>query len=118
MGVATAQPTDHGELRELPVVCSLGAGDLQERLAEIAAIGADALIDRSSADGTHVLRFRADPESLRRLDRIVKAEAECCAFLDLSLREDKGDLVLSIAAPGAGQETADALAAAFGDAQA
>jgi len=111
--VATAQSPDHREPQELPVVCSLGAGDLQERLAEIAMIGVEALIDRSSAEGVHLLRFRSNPESRSRLEEIVAAEAQCCAFLDLSLREEGDDLLLSIAAPDAGQETADALAAAF-----
>jgi hypothetical protein len=56
----TLRPYDRSSPQELPVVCSLEAGDLEERLA---------------------------------------------------------NLVLSIAAPEAGQTTADALAAAFGGAQ-
>jgi hypothetical protein len=108
-------PSDQREPRELPVVCSLEAGDLEERLAEIAEIGAEALIDRRSTDEGHLLRFRSDPTSRQRLESIVSAEARCCAFLELSLKETDGNLVLSIAAPEAGQATADALAGAFGN---
>jgi hypothetical protein len=99
------------------VVCSLEAGDLEERLAKIGAIGAEALLSRSAENGRHLLRFRADPEIRRQLEEIVAAEAQCCAFLDLSLQEEDGRLVLSIAAPEPGQPTADALATAFGASQ-
>jgi hypothetical protein len=99
--------------QDLPVVCSLGAGDLEQRLAAIAEIGAESLIDRE-VDGTrHRLRFRSDPRTRQSLEGIVAAEAECCAFLDLSLEDDGGSLVLSIAAPEDGQATADGFAEAF-----
>jgi hypothetical protein len=98
---------------DLPVVCSLGAGDLAQRLSAIAEIGAESLIDRRANEGRHLLRFRSDPKTQRRLEDVIAAEAECCAFLDLSLEEDGDDLILSIAAPEAGQATADGFAAAF-----
>ncbi len=99
--------------QELPVVCSLGAGDLEQRLAAIGEIGAESLIDREVEKGKHRLRFRSDPKTRQRLEDAIAAEAECCAFLDLSLEEDGGELILSIAAPEAGQATADGFAAAF-----
>ncbi len=99
--------------QELPVVCSLGAGDLQQRLAAIAEIGAESLIDREVEAGRHRLRFRADSKTRERLEAVIAAEAECCAFLDLSLEDEEGGLILSVAAPAAGQATADGFAAAF-----
>ena len=102
---------------EAPVACSLAAGDLERRLAEIAEIGAESLIDRGAeGDGRQLLRFRADARTRWRLQGVVAAEARCCSFLDLSLREDDGALVLSIAASESGRGLAAALAAAFGDA--
>lgn len=101
-------------VEELPVVCSLGAGDLEERLAEIGAVGAESLIEHRQEGGAHLLRFRADTGTRERLEGIVAAEAECCAFLDLELRAGCCDLVLSVAAPEAGQLTADGFALAFG----
>jgi hypothetical protein len=100
--------------RELPVVCSLGAGDLEQRLAAIAELGAESLIDRRQDGGRHLLRFRSDTRTRERLADIVSAERECCAFLDLSLEEDEDSLTLSVAAPTAGQATADGFAMAFG----
>lgn len=99
--------------KELPVVCSLGAGDLAQRLAAIAEIGAASLIDQRKEGERHLLRFRSDPLTRERLEGIIAAEAECCAFLDLSLEQDGEDLVLAVAAPESGQHTADAFAMAF-----
>jgi hypothetical protein len=84
-----------------PIACSLGAADLEQRLVAIAAVG-------------HLLRFPADGATRRRLEEIVAAEAQCCAFLDLSLSEEGGELLLSIAAPRDAQAVADGFAAAFG----
>ncbi len=100
--------------KELPVVCSLGAGDLEQRLTAIGKLGAESLIDRRQVGGRHLLRFRADPQTRERLEGIIRAERECCAFLDLTLTEGCCDLTLKVTAPEAGQATADGFAMAFG----
>jgi len=99
--------------QELPVVCSLDAGDLEQRLATIGEIGAESLIDRREEGGDQLLRFRPDPRTHERLQSVIDAERQCCAFLDLSLKEDDGYLVLSVSAPEAGRTTAVGFAAAF-----
>lgn len=99
--------------KALPIACSLDAGDLKGRLATIAEIGAASLLGREVDRGRHLMRFRSNAETRRRLEEIVAAEAECCSFLDLTLEERSGDLVLSVAAPKDGQAVADELAAAF-----
>ncbi len=106
-------PTPEGMTDPKPVACSLGAGDLQARLTEIAEVGAAGLIASEEEDGRHTLRFRPDPTTRRRLEEIVAAEAECCSFLDLDLAEHGDELVLTVAAPEAGQPVADELALTF-----
>lgn len=96
-----------------PIACSLSASDLRQRLDEIAEVGANNLIERSADGERHLLRFRSDPETRRRLEAIVTAEAKCCSFLNLSLAEEDGELVLSVGASQDGQPIADGLAAAF-----
>lgn len=98
---------------EAPIACSLNARELTERLAAIAEIGASSLISREIEDDGHLLRFRKDATTQRRLESIVAAEAKCCSFLDLSLRDRDDELVLSIAAPVDGRAVADELALAF-----
>ncbi len=101
-----------------PIACSLGASDLRRRLDEIAVVGAGSLIERSVDGENHLLRFRSDAETRRRLEAIVAAEAKCCSFLELSLQERDGELVLSVSATEDGQPVADELAAAFDGASA
>jgi hypothetical protein len=97
-----------------PTACSLDASDLRRRIAAIAELGAESLIGRETDGARHLLRFRSNRATRRRLEEIVAAEARCCSFLDLSLREQDDELVLSVAAPQGGQPVADELAAAFG----
>jgi hypothetical protein len=97
----------------LPIACSLSAGDLKGRLAEIAAIGDDALIGHEAAEGRHALRFRADGSTRERLERIVDAEAECCPFLDLDLSEADGLLTLTLLASPEAGPVVEELATAF-----
>jgi len=98
---------------DTPVACTLGANELEQRLAAIAEIGADSLISHDLKDGRHLLRFRRGAASQGQLGEIVAAEARCCPFLDLSLCTDGDELVLSIAAPPDAQAVADGLADAF-----
>lgn len=98
---------------DLPVVCSLEGGALEQRLTAIAELGAESLVEHVEEGGRHVLRFHRGPRSRSRLEGIVSAEAACCAFLNLSLDDDGDHLVLSVAAPEAGQQTADGFARAF-----
>ncbi|MFI5028496.1 MAG: hypothetical protein ACHQCF_05885 [Solirubrobacterales bacterium] len=101
-------------MADQPVRCSLGGADLQKRLETIAELGAGSLVRRSITPDRHVLRFRSEAATRRRLEEIVAAEAECCSFLDLELSDEGGELVLSIRAPAEGRPVADELAAAFG----
>ncbi len=71
------------------------------------------MIEQSADGERHLLRFRSDPETRRRQEAIVIAEAMCCSFLDLSMAEEDGELVLSVSAPQDGQPIADELAAVF-----
>jgi hypothetical protein len=96
-----------------PIACTLGEGDLRRRLDEIAALGAESLLGHEETGEGHVLRFRSDESTRRRLEKIVTAEAECCPFLELEIDERDQALLLALAAPGDGRAVADELARAF-----
>jgi hypothetical protein len=100
--------------KDTSAACSLEANDLKQRLAEIAEVGAAGLISRDRDGLRHLLRFRADADTRRRLKEIVVAEAKCCSFLDLALSEKDGELILVVAAPQDAQGLADGLADVFG----
>lgn len=96
-----------------PIACSLGEGDLRQRLEQIAALGRNALIAHEESGGTSTLRFRRDEETRRQLDEIVAAETNCCSFLDLQISERANELLLFIDAPGEGEALAAEFASAF-----
>ena len=95
---------------DTPIACSLSATDLSARLAEMKRLGQDALL---SVDGAGTLRFRADGDTKARLEAIVAAEAECCPFLDMDLREEADDVLLTIVAPEGAEPIAADLIEAF-----
>ena len=99
--------------RPLPIACSLGATDLAARGAELRALGGDGLVSVSEAPGRAVLTFRPDAEIRERVDAIVAAESECCAFLDFRVEHGTEATVLTISAPNGGAEVVNGLAAAF-----
>jgi hypothetical protein len=82
-----------------PLACSLSPGDLQHRLDEIAKLGSESLTSHETESDRHLLRFRNDAETRRRLQALVAAEARCCPFLDLTPAESDDELVLTIVAP-------------------
>jgi hypothetical protein len=96
--------------REPVIACSLSSDELPERLAEVRAIGRDALL---SVGAEGVLRFRADEGTRARLEAIIAAESSCCAFLSFDLRERGGALLLTIAAPDGAEPLAFDLVNAF-----
>jgi hypothetical protein len=95
---------------EIPIVCTLSDAERQARLAEIEAIGRDALLGAPAAG---VLSFRNDPRTRARLDAIVGAESRCCSFLTFELRESDSELRLTISAPESAAPVARELAEAF-----
>jgi hypothetical protein len=101
---------------ELPIACSLSATELPVRLAEMSDLGRAALLDVERSGTRAVLHFRAGADTSRRLAAIVAAEARCCAFLDMRLRDADGGLALTIDAPPDAAPVLDELVAAFASA--
>ena len=59
------------------------------------------------------MRFRHSSETRDRLRTIVSQEAECCAFLDLSLQALEDELVLTLRAPEEARPIVDDLIRSF-----
>ena len=97
----------------LPIACTPSASDLEARGAELRALGSDGLVDVTQEAGRAVLRFRSDPVIRERVEAIVAAESECCAFLDFRVEHRDEATVLTISAPNGGAETVQELAAAL-----
>src|SRR5436190_21667140 len=94
---------------ELPIACSLSAPDLRARLAEMAALGRAALVDVCTAPTHAELRFAAGRGVRERVEAIVAAEAECCAFLTMRVSDEPDLVVLAIEAPPGAEPVLDDL---------
>jgi hypothetical protein len=84
---------------ELPIACSLSATEMPARLALIAELGRDALLN-VDLSGTHArLRFAAGTGVRGRVESFVVGESACCAFLAMQVSDEPDAVVLDISAP-------------------
>ncbi|MBA2764137.1 MAG: hypothetical protein H0U42_05560 [Thermoleophilaceae bacterium] len=97
----------------VPIACTLSSAGMSERLAEMKLVGASGLLSASHDGAAASLQFRAEPGLSDRLEMIVAAEAECCAFLELELTERDGSLELSVHGPPEAAEIVGAMVGAF-----
>jgi hypothetical protein len=98
---------------DLPIACSLSAAEQSSRLTEISAIGGAALLSVETTGRHATLRFRAGRPTRERLVAIVAAEAKCCAFLEMELREETEAIELIIDAPSGAESVLAELVDAF-----
>ena len=98
---------------EVPIACSLEAGDYRERLDEIRAISRQGLISAERPGDVARLVFADEPRTRSRLLAVVAAEASCCPFLDLAMDSTPEGISLTIAGPPEAIPIVADLAASF-----
>lgn len=87
----------NAQLEHAPVACTLGAEDLQARLARIELLAQKHLLTQRQAGAALHLLYAA--EAAPELRSIVDLERECCAFLKFELAERSEVVELTITAP-------------------
>ena len=98
---------------DLPIACSLSATELPKRLAEMHDVGRRAQHEVRTT-GTQARLSIAPGAAVRdRVEAIVAAESQCCAFLDMTV-SDRADMVLlTIDGPEGAEPVLAELVAAF-----
>jgi len=82
-----------------PLACALPANDFRDRVARIEAILREGLIEMTPlAEGVRG-RFSASAKTEAELRNLVKREADCCAFLTMTVRSGDDDLFLEVTGP-------------------
>jgi hypothetical protein len=104
---ATAQP----DRSQLAIACTLGAGDLTERVSAIRDLASRHLL--ASRRELLVLHLTYALAAFPEVEGLVAKEAECCAFLDFDLGHDEEKVSLRITAPPSAAQAADELFAHF-----
>ncbi len=84
---------DRGEA----VACSLGAAELATRHRDVAALFADGLTAADHYGDLLELRFGGGYAP--RVQELAEAERECCPFMEIEVRRDGRDVVLSLDCP-------------------
>ena len=98
---------------ELPIACTLSATDLAARLNQMAELGRAALVDVRHEGRRAELRFAAGAGVRARVDGIVAAESQCCAFLEMNVRDHADTIVLAIRARDGAEVVLQELVDAF-----
>ncbi|MBA3746454.1 MAG: hypothetical protein H0W96_03055 [Solirubrobacterales bacterium] len=98
---------------DVPMMCSLSAGDLRVRLAEMADLGRTALQTTRIEPLQAQLRFAAGAGVRDRVDAIVVAEAQCCSFLEMRATAEPDTVVLTIDARAGAEVVLAGLVDAF-----
>ncbi len=97
-----------------PIVCSLNAGELPPRLAEMAALGEQALLGARHDGAAAELRFATRAGVRERVDALVAAEAQCCGFLAIRVSETPDMVILRIHVPQGAEHALTEVLHAFG----
>ncbi len=97
---------------DLPLACSLGAGDLAERARQLAEVGRRGLLTSEVSGNRAVLTW--DPAVREDVRAVVAAEAECCPFLDMRLVDGEDSIELVVEAPAGAEPVLGDLVAAMG----
>jgi hypothetical protein len=82
-----------------PIACSLTPAGRVQRAELVAALAADALLDRKRDEASLVLRFRGSPGVEERVRTWAALEAECCPFLTMLVVAEGSVVTLRIAGP-------------------
>jgi hypothetical protein len=92
---------------DFPIACTLDVGDFRDRLAQIATLNRDALREHRR-DGL-MLHLRYAVEARDRVLEMVRREQARCSFLTFDLREEGGEVALTITAPEEARIAAETL---------
>lgn len=93
------------------IACTLGTGDLKDRVAWITALNKRHLLGQRREGLALVLTY--DLSSSDEVAELVAREQACCAFLTFAMRETEVVVEPSIQVPEAARATADDLLAPF-----
>ncbi|MGH8573832.1 MAG: hypothetical protein ACREX8_14850 [Gammaproteobacteria bacterium] len=95
---------------ETPIACTLAVDDRPVRIAAARELGERALVGVDVQDRRALLRFDGERE---RVEELVAAESECCAFFEFAPTADDEKTELVILAPEGAEPLLRGLVAAI-----
>lgn len=95
--------------QELPLACSLGPGELEDRKRLIKSIGAGRVESVERNEDELTIRFGDVPGLRGSLEELIALEAKCCPFLEFRIEQHEGALTLAVGAPDGPATALDAI---------
>jgi hypothetical protein len=100
-------------MREIPIACTLDRAKMRQRGEDLRALGRAALTAVERGERHVALRFRPHPGIRERVEQLVAAESQCCAFLDFTITHERDATVVTIVSPPDGAPVMHELADRF-----
>src|SRR3954470_15844976 len=97
-------------MTELPIACSLSAGEMRTRAEQWRSLSESHRLGREPIPGG--IRVRLRREARPEAETLVEAESHCCPFLELRLRDEADELVLTVTGPDEARPIIEQLLAA------
>jgi hypothetical protein len=79
----------------LPIACTLSAGELRQRKTTLATLRA-IVNSRTGIAGGYRYRFAKHSTALQDVSRIAELERQCCRFLDFNVIESETSVCLDV----------------------
>ena len=98
-------------MEDEPIACTLDGGGFKDRMAWIADLNARALEKARRKDLRLELQYA--PAAIADVRQMIAQEQECCAFLSFDLVEERKALKITITAPEAARDAAEAVFGPF-----
>lgn len=93
--------------KDVPIACTLGAGDYQARMRWIADLNQRSLQGHRRDDLT--LRIVYEAGALADVEQLVRQETACCSFLAFEIEQRPDSIHLVVTAPEDARLAADTL---------
>src|SRR2546425_5021705 len=99
------------DMKDLPVVCTLGPETGATRKAELLPALVRRVETFEPTENGYRFRFAASTETLQAVVTMIEAERQCCRFLrfQLTVEPDEGPIWLTLEGPPGTREFLDAL---------
>jgi hypothetical protein len=84
---------------DTPVACSLSSAHADSRQGEWSALLQRGALRRIAVSSGMRVELRSDDDIRAELTRLVELERECCPFLEMTIDDERGELVLTVTGP-------------------
>lgn len=101
ISVDTLRPllADTNSINNTKVAWTLSCSDFDKRKAKIISSFKPLIIEKTEAENGYVFKFKNDSTTVHKLFEFIKAEKECCSFLNFNITINEDYILLKLTGP-------------------